>query len=222
MGLVEQIPFCDFGEVLDPSSADVTAHVLELLGRLGYSRDESHVRRGLDYLWHEQEPDGAWFGRWGVNYLYGTSAVLVALRALGFDVGDRRVARAVCWLQRHQNRDGGWGESCLSYSEAAWRGYGPSTASQTAWATMGLLAAYPDDPGLWGGVRWLLEQQNPDGSWDEPYFTGTGFPGDFYIKYHYYRNYFPLLALARARQVLGETTVPNRKTTPNGGRENHD
>ncbi len=208
--LVEQIPFCDFGEVLDPSSADVTAHVLELLGRLGYGREETHVRRGLDYLWREQEVDGAWYGRWGVNYVYGTGAVLVALQALGLDDQDERVARAVNWLHARQNQDGGWGESCLSYTEAAWRGRGPSTASQTAWATLGLLAtARPDDPALWGGIRWLLEHQNADGTWDEPYFTGTGFPGDFYIKYHQYRNYFPLLALARARRVLDEAVTPS-------------
>jgi squalene-hopene/tetraprenyl-beta-curcumene cyclase len=206
--LVEHIPFCDFGEVLDPSSADVTAHVLELLGKLGYGREALPVRRGLAYLWREQEADGAWYGRWGVNYLYGTSAVLVALKALGFDARDQRVARAVSWLHKHQNEDGGWGESCRSYTESAWRGRGPSTASQTAWAVVGLLAATgPDDPASWGGIRWLLGHQKADGTWDEPYFTGTGFPGDFYIKYHEYRNYFPLLALARARHVLDDTAT---------------
>jgi squalene-hopene/tetraprenyl-beta-curcumene cyclase len=209
--LVEHIPFCDFGEVLDPSSADVTAHVLELLGKLGYGREAPPVRRGLAYLWREQEADGAWFGRWGVNYVYGTSAVLVALKALGFDARDARVARAVSWLHNHQNEDGGWGESCQSYTESTWRGRGPSTASQTAWGVLGLLAAAGrDDPALWGGIRWLLEHQNPDGTWDEPYFTGTGFPGDFYIKYHEYRNYFPLLALARAKHVQEDAATTNR------------
>lgn len=211
--LVEHIPFCDFGEVLDPSSADVTAHILELLGRLGYTRDESHVRRGLAYLWREQEPDGAWWGRWGVNYIYGTAAVLMALGALQFDSSDARVAHAVNWLHAHQNEDGGWGESCLSYTDAAWRGRGASTASQTAWAILGLLAVTPqeapllDDTSLTAGLKWLIERQNSDGTWDEPYFTGTGFPGDFYIKYHAYRNYFPLLALARAMKH-------NRKEQP--------
>lgn len=196
--MVAHIPFCDFGEVVDPSTADVTAHVLELLGRLGYSHDEAHVRRGLEYLWREQEADGAWYGRWGVNYIYGTAAVLVALGALGLDVGDLRVTRAASWLRAHQNDDGGWGESCRSYTEAAWRGRGVSTASQTAWAVLGLLAIVSaEDEALRGGVRWLLERQNSDGTWDEPYFTGTGFPGDFYINYHEYRNYFPVLALAR-------------------------
>jgi squalene-hopene/tetraprenyl-beta-curcumene cyclase len=200
--LVEHIPFCDFGEVLDPSSADVTAHVLELLGRLGYDRDQPCVRRGLDYLWREQESDGAWYGRWGVNYVYGTGAVLMALDALHLDRREPHVERGVTWLHDHQNQDGGWGESCRSYTETAWRGRGPSTASQTAWAVLGLLAATgADDAAMQGGIRWLLEHQNPDGTWDEPYFTGTGFPGDFYIKYHEYRNYFPLLALARVRRA---------------------
>lgn len=199
---VKHIPFCDFGEVVDPSSVDVTAHILELLGRLGYSREEPHVRSGLAYLWREQQADGAWFGRWGVNYIYGTAAALMALGALGFDAGDVRVGRGVAWLHARQNDDGGWGESCRSYTESAWRGRGPSTASQTAWAILGLLAvAESDDPALWAGVRWLLEHQNRDGTWDEPYFTGTGFPGDFYIKYHEYRNYFPLLALGRVMRT---------------------
>lgn len=195
--LVEQIPFCDFGEVLDPSSADVTAHVLELMGRLGYGLDEIHVQRGLNYLWEQQEVDGSWFGRWGVNYIYGTAAVLMALDALGVRAGNQRVDRAVQWLQTHQNPDGGWGESCRSYSDKAWHGRGPSTASQTAWAVLGLLSSGGAPDTFQAGVRWLLGHQNQDGTWDEPYFTGTGFPGDFYIKYHEYRNYFPALALAR-------------------------
>lgn len=204
--LVEQIPFCDFGEVLDPSSADVTAHILETLGRLGYSNHELHIAKGLRYLWDQQEPDGSWFGRWGVNYVYGTGAVLVALPQLGFSISDERLANAVRWLREHQNEDGGWGESCLSYTDPAWRGRGPSTASQTAWAMLGLLAVLDqlDDPALVAGVNWLLERQNADGTWDEPQFTGTGFPGDFMIKYHEYRNYFPTLALARYRQKLQE------------------
>jgi squalene-hopene/tetraprenyl-beta-curcumene cyclase len=206
--LVEDIPFCDFGEVLDPSSADVTAHILELLGRLHYPLNEPHVRRGLAYLWRQQEKDGAWFGRWGVNYIYGTAAVLMALGALGLNLDNTRITRAAHWLRAHQNEDGGWGESCLSYTEPAWRGRGPSTASQTAWSVLGLLAvaradrSVQADPGLARGVTWLIEHQNSDGTWDEPYFTGTGFPGDFLIKYHEYRNYFPLLALSSAVKRL--------------------
>jgi squalene-hopene/tetraprenyl-beta-curcumene cyclase len=203
--LVEQIPFCDFGEVLDPSSVDVTAHVLELLAGHGFGRDDPAVRRGLAYTWREQEADGAWFGRWGVNYIYGTAAALMALAALGFDTTDARVARAAEWLRNRQNDDGGWGESCLSYTDPAWRGTGPSTASQTAWAVLGLLAiGNGRDRTVRAGLTWLLDQQRSDGTWTEPHFTGTGFPGDFYIKYHEYRNYFPLLALARAFRQ-GET-----------------
>lgn len=208
--LVEEIPFCDFGEVLDPSSADVTAHILEILGRLGYDLDEPHVRRGLAYLWREQEPDGAWFGRWGVNYVYGTGAVLMALGALGLDARNERVARAVAWLTSRQNDDGGWGESCLSYTDPTWRGRGPSTASQTAWALLGLLAVASQQESDTAatartrGVQWLIGHQAADGTWDEPHFTGTGFPGDFYIKYHEYRNYFPLLALSRTLNALGK------------------
>ena len=204
-GLVAQIPFCDFGEVLDPSSADVTAHALEYLAHQGRGLEDAPIGRGLAYLWAEQEADGAWFGRWGVNYIYGTCAALSALGALGFTLEEPRLRAAVTWLQQHQNPDGGWGESCLSYSDPAWRGRGVSTASQTAWAVMGLLAAgMQGDGSVLKGLHWLLEHQNPDGTWDEPYFTGTGFPGDFYIKYHEYRNYFPLLALAKVCKLLEE------------------
>jgi squalene-hopene/tetraprenyl-beta-curcumene cyclase len=198
---VRALPFCDFGEVLDPSSADVTAHSLELLARLGYGREHPAVRRGLDYLWHEQENDGSWFGRWGVNYIYGTAAVLLALRELGYDGGDERLARASAWLSGCRNPDGGWGECCHSYSDASRRGRGTSSASQTAWAVLGLLAA-GDRETARSGVAWLVEHQRSDGCWDEPYFTGTGFPGDFYIKYHEYRNYFPLLALGRWQRAM--------------------
>lgn len=203
-GLVEKIPFCDFGKVLDPSSADVTAHVLELLARVGYDPKEPRVKRGLAYLWDQQEDDGSWFGRWGVNYIYGTSAALTCLSAWGFKPTDPRIAKAIDWLKSHQNEDGGWGESCLSYTDQAWRGRGASTASQTAWAVLGLLVAQGvNDPALQNGLHWLLDSQNPDGTWDEPYFTGTGFPGDFYLKYHEYRNYFPPLALARVCKAQG-------------------
>jgi len=201
--LVQSLPFCDFGEVLDPSSADVTAHVLELLGRLGYSRDEPHLARGLAYLWGQRELDGSWFGRWGVNYIYGTAAVLMALKELAFTAESEGVTGAVAWLRSRQNEDGGWGECCCSYEDATWHGRGPSSASQTAWAVLGLLAA-GDREVAGGGVRWLLERQSADGAWEEPYFTGTGFPGDFFIKYHEYRNYFPLLALARWKRLTSD------------------
>lgn len=195
-----QIPFGDFGALLDPPSADVTAHVLELLGRMGYDREQPSVRRAVRYLMDEQEEDGAWFGRWGVNYVYGAGAVLPALEALG-EEGRAEARSAVEWLVEHQNPDGGWGESCLSYTDMRWKGRGESTASQTAWALMALVAAgEAGHPACSRGVRFLVETQRSDGGWDEPYFTGTGFPGDFMINYHLYRIVFPLLALGRYRQ----------------------
>jgi squalene-hopene/tetraprenyl-beta-curcumene cyclase len=197
-------PFCDFGEVIDPPSEDVTAHILELLGLLGYDRAFPPVRRALAYLRREQRPEGPWFGRWGVNYIYGTGAVLPALRALGEDMRQEYVQRAARWLALHQNDDGGWGETCASYADPDLAGTGPSTASQTAWALLALLAA---DQGasetVRRGIVYLAETQRQDGSWDEPYFTGTGFPRDFFINYHLYRDYFPLMALGRYKTFLG-------------------
>jgi squalene-hopene/tetraprenyl-beta-curcumene cyclase len=195
---ITHIPFCDFGEVIDPPSEDVTAHIVEILGRLGYDKNFPPVRRALAYLRREQHPDGCWFGRWGVNYVYGTGAVLPALQVVGEDMGQDYVRRAVRWLKEHQNEDGGWGETCASYADSGLRGKGASTASQTAWALLALLAGGQgaSEAGL-QGVSYLLATQAEDGSWQEPYFTGTGFPRDFFINYHMYRNYFPLMALGR-------------------------
>ncbi|MGQ9477367.1 MAG: squalene--hopene cyclase [Candidatus Bipolaricaulia bacterium] len=200
-----QIPFADFGALLDPPSVDVTAHILELLGRLGYDRGFKPIRRALAYIKREQEPDdGCWFGRWGVNYIYGTGAVLPALKALGEDLSQPYIRRAVEWLIAHQNEDGGWGETPESYKNPALRGQGPSTPSQTAWAILGLLAAAGevDDEAIARGIGYLIRAQRADGSWEEPQFTGTGFPGDFMINYHLYRLYFPLMALGRYRRAL--------------------
>ena len=190
---VTKIPFSDFGETLDPPSADVTAHILEMYGRLGYSRSHPPVERGYQYLRSEQEDDGPWFGRWGVNYIYGAGAVLPAMEAIGEDMTQPYVRKAVDWLLAAQNEDGGWGECCGSYVDFSLRGVGPSTASQTAWALLALIAAgqaAPPSPGTseagpseagWKacckGIQYLLNIQQEDGSWDEPYFTGTGFPG---------------------------------------------
>jgi len=221
--LVAKIPFADFGEAIDPPSVDVTAHMLEMLGQLGYGPEHPAVARALDYVLSEQEEDGAWFGRWGVNYIYGTGAVLPALKALGHDMQASHVRQAVEWVIDHQNEDGGWGESPASYVDPAFRGRGPSTASQTAWALLSLLAAdEATHPAATRGVEYLVRTQQEDGSWDEPYFTGTGFPGygvggrlreylapdddgyhgqelpaGFMINYHMYRNYWPLTALGR-------------------------
>ncbi|MGD3108405.1 squalene--hopene cyclase [Streptomyces sp. YGL11-2] len=193
-----RLPFCDFGEVIDPPSADVTAHVVEMLADAGRSHDP-RTRRGIAWLLAEQEPGGAWFGRWGTNYVYGTGSVLPALAEAGVPGSHPAVRRAVGWLERVQNEDGGWGEDQRSYQDKEkWAGRGVSTASQTAWALMALLAAGErDGEAVRRGVRWLVEAQLPDGSWDEPYFTGTGFPWDFSINYHLYRQVFPLTALGR-------------------------
>lgn len=218
-----KLPFFDFGEVIDPPSVDVTGHIIEAFGVLGWPADSPEVRRALSYIWKEQEPDGAWFGRWGVNYVYGTGAVLPALEAIGFDMSDRRVQMAADWVESCQNPDGGWGESCASYADPRLRGKGESTASQTGWAILALIAAGRADSEATGmGVNYLVTSQRQDGAWDEPQYTATGFPGygigdrrfksvetsekdllpvdlpaGFMIKYHMYRIYWPLLALGR-------------------------
>ncbi|HEY7197461.1 MAG TPA: squalene--hopene cyclase [Gaiellaceae bacterium] len=200
-----RIPFCDFGAIIDPPSVDVAAHCVELLAaEPGY---EEHVHRGLDYLLRKQEPDGSWFGRWGVNYVYGTGAALPALAAAGVPSDDPAVRRAVEWLRSVQNADGGFGEDCRSYDAAEgsldWHGRGVSTASQTAWALMGLVAAgEARSDAAAGAATWLADTQREDGDWDEEHFTGTGFPRDFLIRYHLYRIAWPVIALARFKRAL--------------------
>jgi squalene-hopene/tetraprenyl-beta-curcumene cyclase len=163
---------------------------------LGYRRDFPPVARAIEFLRKEQEECGAWFGRWGVNYIYGTWSVLVALRQAGEDMTQPYVQRAAKWLRECQNEDGGWGESCRSYDDARLAGMGPSTPSQTAWAVMGLMAAAGhDDEAVRRGIEYLKKTQKADGTWDEKFYTGTGFPRVFYLKYHGYRQYFPLWAL---------------------------
>jgi squalene-hopene/tetraprenyl-beta-curcumene cyclase len=194
--LCRRLPFLDFGEVIDPPSADVTAHVVEFLA--GEPRhDTARLRAGRAWLLREQEGDGSWFGRWGANHVYGTGAALTALLASGGHCYDREVRRAVTWLEEHQNHDGGWGEDLRSYRDPHWRGRGDSTPSQTAWALIGLLAAKVNGTTVERGLRWLVDAQRPDGTWDEPLFTGVGFPGDFYLNYHLYRQVFPVSALGR-------------------------
>ncbi len=198
--LPRRLPFFDFGEVIDPPTADVTAHVVEMLAcEPGLGPEAEHaMRRGVDWLLRNQEPDGSWWGRWGVNYVYGTGAVLPALVAAGTTPGHPAVARGVEWLLAHQNEDGGWGEDLRSYVAPEWRGRGETTASQTAWALIGLLAAgHAEHPATRRGVEWLVAHQDEDGTWDEPWFTGTGFPWDFSLNYHLYRHVFPLAALGR-------------------------
>jgi squalene-hopene/tetraprenyl-beta-curcumene cyclase len=196
--LVNKLPFCDFGAVIDPPSADVTAHIVEAFAAEGLAA-ETACRRGVIWLLKNQEPDGSWFGRWGANYIYGTGAVVPALIAAGVKPDKPQIRRAVAWLEAHQNADGGWGEDLRSYDDpAGWSGRGASTASQTAWALLALLAAGERaGTAVERGVRWLAQTQREDGTWDEPQFTGTGFPGDFYLNYHLYRLAFPVSALGR-------------------------
>ena len=235
--IISAIPFCNFGEALDPPSVDVTAHLLEALASLGFKKEHPAVRRGLDFIRSEQEPDGSWFGRWGVNYIYGTGAVLPALRALDEDMRAPYVRKAGCWLLERQNADGGWGESCASYMVGSAKGRGASTPSQTAWALLALLAL--DDPeyspAVDRGLSWLVNNMTTDGTWTESAYTGTGFPGygvgsrirlddprlseklqqgpelsrGFMIGYNLYRHYFPMLALAR----MGAATDPEASLT---------
>jgi squalene-hopene/tetraprenyl-beta-curcumene cyclase len=198
-----QVPFADHNAMIDPSTADVTARVLECLGRFGYDVSHRAVARGLEFLRRDQTDDGAWYGRWGVNYIYGTSGVLRSLEAVGVTDGPL-VGRAIQWLLRVQNPDGGFGETCLSYADASKKGEGDSTPSQTAWGLIGLLAACPaTDRAVRRAVTWLIDHQKGDGSWDEDATTGTGFPLVFYLRYDLYRQSFPVYALGRYVRSAG-------------------
>ena len=201
--VLTKVPFADHNAILDPSCADITARVVEMLGVLGYRRDHPAIARALDYLWKTQEPEGCWYGRWGVNYIYGTWQVLLGLRAIDFPMDHPRARRAADWLESVQQADGGWGESCRSYDDPSWMGRGEPTASQTAWAVLGLIAAgRARGESVRQGIEFLRATQRPDGTWDEPEFTGTGFPLVFYLKYHLYRVYFPLMAIARYQAAV--------------------
>jgi squalene-hopene/tetraprenyl-beta-curcumene cyclase len=208
-----QVPYADHNAMLDPACADITGRVLEMLGRFPSLREKDHIRSsiraGVKFLKQEQEADGSWYGRWGVNYIYGTWQTLKGLLAVGEDCDAPYIQRAVAWLKKVQHTDGGWGENCDSYPDPEKKGRGVSTASQTAWALMGLVTAGEvDSEEVQRGVKYLLDTQRPDGSWDEDYFTGTGFPDVFYLKYHLYRIYFPLFALGYYRNVKDGTHPP--------------
>jgi squalene-hopene/tetraprenyl-beta-curcumene cyclase len=194
--LFNKIPFADMEAMLDQPTADLAGRHLELMGEYGYDLEMRPAKRALGFIRRTQEPDGSWWGRWGVNYIYGTWSVLSGLRAIGEDLRQPYVRRAVAWLKTRQNDDGGWGETCDSYADASLAGRGPSTPSQTAWALLGLLAGEDEiSSELVRGIDYLARRQQADGTWDERHFTGTGFPKHFYLRYYMYRNYFPLMAL---------------------------
>jgi squalene-hopene/tetraprenyl-beta-curcumene cyclase len=203
---LNSVPFADHNALLDPSESDITARVLELFGRIGWHPSHQAIRRGIEFIKSQQREDGSWYGRWGVNYIYGTWQVLVGLAAVGEDPWQDYIQRGVRWLRSIQRPDGGWGETCETYVQPEAKGQGPSTPSQTAWAILGLLAASglgADDPAVRRGVNYLLQTQLPEGGWDEKAHTGTGFPGVFYLKYTLYRHYFPLQALGQLRSRIG-------------------
>lgn len=202
------IPYGDLKAMIDPNTADVTARVIEMLGVCKLPSQK--LDQAMNYLLGEQETEGCWFGRWGVNYIYGTSGVLSALALINPRKYLSNIEKGASWLKQVQNPDGGWGETCLSYRDPNFKGKGDSTPSQTAWGLMGLIAAGEakqkfDLATMEKGVNYLLTTQRLDGTWDESYFTGTGFPGHFYLKYHLYQQYFPLLALGRYRKIVNST-----------------
>jgi squalene-hopene/tetraprenyl-beta-curcumene cyclase len=205
--VLNEVPFADHKALLDPATVDVTSRILWMLAKWGFNKQHPQVKRAIEFVKERQEIDGCWFGRWGVNYIYGTFLALNGLRAIGEDMKDRFSRKAVRWLESHQNEDGGWGETCQSYTEPSLRGRCKSTASQTAWALLGLIAADEAQSSVVErGVAYLIDTQKKSGefsgSWWEDEFTGTGFPIHFFIKYHMYQHFFPLMALARYRRAL--------------------
>ena len=205
--IFNKIPFADMEAMLDQPTADLTGRHLELMGEFGWDLDMRRAKRALAFIHRTQEHDGSWWGRWGVNYIYGTWSVLSGLRAIGEDLRQPYVRRAVQWLKERQNEDGGWGETCDTYADASLAGRGPSTPSQTAWALLGLLAGEDAlSPELIRGIEHLARTQQRDGTWDELHFTGTGFPKHFYLRYYMYRNYFPLMALGLFRARAATAT----------------
>jgi squalene-hopene/tetraprenyl-beta-curcumene cyclase len=213
--ILEKVPFADHNAMLDPECADITARILELLGYEGWNADHPQIKDALEYLRSQQEADGSWYGRWGVNYIYGTWQVLRGLRAMKLDMRQPWLLKAREWLESVQLEDGGWGERCNTYDDPVFKGQGPSTASQTAWAVMGLCAFDdPHSPALKRGIEHLVRTQNPDGSWTEAETTGTGFPKVFYLKYDMYRNAWPLLALATYAKLMPPDAISGVANQP--------
>ncbi|MBW1916507.1 MAG: squalene--hopene cyclase [Deltaproteobacteria bacterium] len=203
---LNSIPFGDLKALIDPPTEDVTGRVLEMMGIFGFTLDHPVAARAYIFLRRTQQPDGCWWGRWGVNYIYGTWSVLLGLKSIGEDMSQTYIRQAVAWLKGCQNADGGWGETCESYRRPQLRGQGESTASQTAWALMALIAAgEAHSPEVRKGAEYLVRTQNTEGRWEEAYFTGTGFPQHFMIRYHLYRDCFPLMALGQYLQACGRT-----------------
>jgi squalene-hopene/tetraprenyl-beta-curcumene cyclase len=211
--IFESIPFADHNAMIDPPTVDITGRILEMLAIYGFTRRDPRVEKAVQFILKEQEPDGSWFGRWGVNYLYGTFLVLRGLQAMEYDSYEPSVQQAAEWIRMVQNSDGGWGESCGTYDDPDKRGVGPSTPSQTAWAILGLLAANDTrSDSVAKGIRWLIDRQHEGGDWDElapgrngeSFYTGTGFPRVFYLGYHLYKQYFPLLALTTYQKALAK------------------
>jgi squalene-hopene/tetraprenyl-beta-curcumene cyclase len=201
------VPFADHNAMLDPTCPDITGRVLEALCEFGVPKKHPAIERAVAYLLRTQEPDGSWYGRWGVNYVYGTFLALRGLRAAGVNDREAVILRAGEWIRSFQNADGGWGESCASYDNGTFTP-APSTPSQTAWAILGLLASGDESSlSLYNGIEYLVDTQRPDGTWDEELATGTGFPRVFYLSYHLYRNSFPLLALSRFSQVKSQVSL---------------
>ncbi len=201
--ILTRVPFADHNAMIDPPTADITARTLEMYARLGLNTSEEMFMKAIDFIWDEQESDHSWYGRWGVNYLYGTWQVLVGLTEFGIPTSDHRIQGGVEWLKRFQQADGGWGETARTYDEPNLRGTGPTTPSQTAWALMGLMAGgATKSPEVYNGIQYLLQTQTSDGTWEEEWYTGTGFPRVFYLRYHLYRHYFPLMALARYSHLM--------------------
>jgi squalene-hopene/tetraprenyl-beta-curcumene cyclase len=216
--ILEKVPFADHNAMLDPECADITARILELLGHEQYRLDDPQVKEAIAFIRKHQEEDGSWYGRWGVNYIYGTWQVLRGLHLLGVNMEQPWLIKAGQWLESVQHEDGGWGERCNTYEDPVFKGKGPSTASQTAWAVMGLCTfGDPCRPSILRGIDYLIRTQNGDGSWSELETTGTGFPRVFYLKYDMYRNTWPLLALATFKKLL-----PARITEPRGNVDGHD
>ena len=203
LGILNQLPFGDLEAMIDPSTPDLTGRVLELLGLVGFSTSHDIVRKAIRFLKKKQEEDGTWWGRWGVNYIYGSSAVLVGLGSVGENMSKSYIQKTVKWFKGHQNIDGGWGECCESYDKAHLKCQGWSTPSQTAWALLALMASGEStSEEVHKGIRYLLHKQQPDGTWEEEFFTGTGFPKYFMIRYHNYRNCFPLMALGKFNKLI--------------------